>query len=97
MPNRTIELQVRIKPWADADLDLLYRLNAPEMLEHLGGPETEEQILARHKRYMEIGGKGTGRMFTIVLLPELETVGNIGYWERIWHEETVYEMGWGEA
>ena len=34
-------------------------------------------------------------MFSIVLLPELETVGNIGYWERVWQEETVYEIGWG--
>jgi RimJ/RimL family protein N-acetyltransferase len=95
MPNRTNELQVRIEPYSNADLPLLYRLNAPEMLEHLGGPETEEQILTRHKRYVDIGVKGTGRMFSIVLLPELETVGNIGYWESVWQEETVYEIGWG--
>ena len=95
MLNRTNELQVRIEPWAEADLALLHRMNAPEMLEHLGGPETEEQILARHKRYVEIGGKGNGRMFSIVLLPELEAVGNIGYWKRVWQEETVYEIGWG--
>lgn len=95
MLTRTNELQVRIEPWAEANLALLYRMNAPEMLEHLGGPETEEQILARHKRYVEIGGKGNGRMFSIVLLPELEAVGNIGYWERVWQEETVYEIGWG--
>jgi RimJ/RimL family protein N-acetyltransferase len=95
MPNRTNELQVRIEPYSNADLALLYRLNAPEMLEHLGGPETEEQILARHKRYVDIAGTGKGRMFSIVLLPELEAVGNIGYWERVWQEETVYEIGWG--
>lgn len=95
MLTRMNELQVRIEPWAEANLALLYRMNAPEMLEHLGGPETEEQILARHKRYVEIGGKGNGRMFSIVLLPELEAVGNIGYWERVWQEETVYEIGWG--
>lgn len=88
-------MSVRIEPWSDTDLALLYRLNAPEMLEHLGGPESDEQILARHKRYLEIGMKGTGRMFSIVLLPELEAVGNIGYWERVWQEETIYEIGWG--
>lgn len=92
MRNR---MDIRIEPWADADLALLYRLNAPEMLEHLGGPESEEQIIARHNRYLEIGGKGTGRMFSIVLHPDLEAVGNIGYWERIWQEETIYEIGWG--
>lgn len=88
-------MSVRIEPWSDVDLALLYRLNTPEMLEHLGGPESDEQILARHKRYLEIGMKGNGRMFSIVLLPELEAVGNIGYWERVWQEETIYEIGWG--
>ncbi|GMK43887.1 GNAT family N-acetyltransferase [Paenibacillus glycanilyticus] len=92
MRNR---VNVKIEPWADVDLALLYRLNAPEMLEHLGGPESEEQIIARHKRYLEIGGKGTGRMFSIILLPDREVVGSIGYWERIWQGETIYEIGWG--
>lgn len=85
-------LQVQINPWADADLTLLHRLNAPEMTEHLGGPESEEQILQRHKRYINLDG--TGRMFSIVLLPELEAVGSVGYWERVWQEKTVYEIGW---
>lgn len=95
MQNQTNVSQVRIEPWADTDLDLLYRMNTPKMLEHLGGPETDEKILARHKRYVELSGKGTGRMFRIVLLPELAAVGNIGYWESDWQGETVYEMGWG--
>jgi len=93
--DRKNEFQVEIRSWADTDLPLLYRLNAPEMLKHLGGPETEEQVLNRHQRYVEIEGKGTGRMFSIVLLPEFEAVGSIGYWERVWQEETIYEIGWG--
>ncbi|MGO4268587.1 GNAT family N-acetyltransferase [Paenibacillus sp. TAF58] len=89
------QMNVRIEPWAEADLALLHRLNVPEMLEHLGGPESEEQIIARHNRYLGIGGKGTGRMFSIIMLPDLEAVGNIGYWERSWQDETIYEIGWG--
>jgi RimJ/RimL family protein N-acetyltransferase len=92
MSERMNALQVRIEPWADADLALLRLMNAPEMMEHLGGPETEEQILARHKRYVEIGGRGTGRMFSIVLLPELETIGSVGFWDSVWQEETTYEI-----
>ncbi|WP_336788045.1 GNAT family N-acetyltransferase [Paenibacillus sp. MMO-177] len=92
MPNR---MKIRIEPWTEADLALLYRLNAPEMLKYLGGPESEEQVIARHNRYLEIGRKGTGRMFSIVLHPDLEAVGNIGYWERTWQEERIYEIGWG--
>jgi hypothetical protein len=30
----------------------------------------------------------------IVLLPELEAVGTIGYAERVWQQETVCERGW---
>ncbi|MBW7455146.1 GNAT family N-acetyltransferase [Paenibacillus sepulcri] len=85
---------VRIEPWADSNLDLLRLINAPEMMEHLGGPETDEQILSRHKRYLEIGGRGTGRMFSIVLLPELEAVGSVGYWDSKWKEDRIYEIGW---
>jgi RimJ/RimL family protein N-acetyltransferase len=86
--------RIQLQTWSDADLDLLHRINAPEMTEHLGGPETAEQILTRHQRYVEIGDTGTGRMFTIVLLPGGESVGNRGYWDRLWHAEMVYETGW---
>ncbi|WP_312473510.1 GNAT family N-acetyltransferase [Neobacillus sp.] len=94
MSERMNAPQVRIEPWGDADLALLRLINAPEMMEHLGGSETEEQILDRHKRYLEIGGRGTGRMFRIVLLSSLETVGSVGYWDSSWQKETVYEIGW---
>jgi len=94
MSERTDAARVRIEPWADGDLDLLRATNAPAMKEHLGGPETDEQVLARHRRYLAIGGSGTGRMFRVVLLPGRRGVGTIGYWERVWHEQTVYETGW---
>ncbi|MEH7748728.1 GNAT family N-acetyltransferase [Neobacillus drentensis] len=83
---------IHIKPWEDQDLDLLFRLNAPEMMQHLGGPESEQQILKRHKRYLELSDRG--RMFSIVLLPELERVGSVGYWQTSWKGESIYETGW---
>jgi RimJ/RimL family protein N-acetyltransferase len=86
---------VLIEPWSGADLDLLRRLNAPEMMTHLGGPETEEQILRRHQRYLDPGDEGSGGMFRVVTLPARQVVGSIGYWERTWRGETVYETGWG--
>ncbi|MEO3928000.1 GNAT family N-acetyltransferase [Micromonosporaceae bacterium B7E4] len=85
--------RVRIEPWSEGDLDLLRRINTPEMKRHLGGPETEEQVLARHERYVRFGG-GQGCMFRVVALPEEVPVGSVGYWERNWHDQTVYEMGW---
>ncbi|WP_078889631.1 GNAT family N-acetyltransferase [Streptomyces sp. NRRL S-1813] len=85
--------RVRIEPWTAADLDLLRRTNAPEMTAHLGGPETEEQLLARHTRYLDL--RGAGQMFRIVLDPEGTVAGSIGFWEREQQGGTVYETGWG--
>ncbi|GAA0354991.1 GNAT family N-acetyltransferase [Actinoallomurus spadix] len=86
--------QVVIEPWGEGDLDLLRRVNAPEMTEHLGGPESEEKVLDRHRRYLALDEPGSGAMFRVVALPEGEAVGTIGYWEREWRGETVYETGW---
>lgn len=83
---------IQIKPWEDKDLDLLFRINVPEMMQHLGGPESKDQILKRHKRYLDLCNRGC--MFSITLLPELEAVGSVGYWETTWNVESVYETGW---
>ncbi|WP_329383439.1 GNAT family N-acetyltransferase [Streptomyces sp. NBC_01716] len=88
--------QVRLEPWAEEDLGLLRAANAPELMEHLGGPETEEQLLTRHWRYVTLSADrtGKGRMFRIVLLPDGEAVGNTGFWESTWQGQDVYETGW---
>jgi RimJ/RimL family protein N-acetyltransferase len=95
MTERRDAALVRLEIWAEGDLELLRLTNSVEMMAHLGGPESEEQLLARHRRYLDVEGAGTGRMFSVVLLPEGEAVGTVGYWERNWQGETVYEMGWG--
>jgi RimJ/RimL family protein N-acetyltransferase len=94
MSNRTNPPDVRIEPWSEDDLELLRRINVPAMKTHLGGPESEEKVLARHQRYVDIGGTGTGQMFRIVVLPEGEAAGSVGYWDRVWQDEPVYELGW---
>ncbi|MFC6015191.1 GNAT family N-acetyltransferase [Plantactinospora solaniradicis] len=86
--------RVRIEPWSEDDLDLLRRINTPEMKLHLGGPETDEQVLARHERYVRFADSGQGCMFRVLALPEAVPVGSIGYWIRLWHDEKVFEMGW---
>ncbi|WP_395571595.1 GNAT family N-acetyltransferase [Streptomyces sp. BK79] len=83
--------RVRLVPWADGDLWLLRETNSPEMTAHLGGPETEEQLAARHRRY---GGLAPGRMYRVVLAEGGETVGSIGYWQRGWRGAEVWETGW---
>ncbi len=89
MAEQTSSLQ--IQPWADGNLNLLYKLNTREMTKHLGGPESEELILGRHKRYLDLGDRGC--MYTVIL-DNGEAAGSVGYWESVWEDETVYEIGW---
>ncbi|WP_395296669.1 GNAT family N-acetyltransferase [Kitasatospora hibisci] len=86
--------QIHIEPWTDADLALLRRVNTPGMKKHVGGPETEEQLLVRHQRYLDFVPSGLGCMFRIVLAGEAEPVGTVGYGTRTWQGERVHEMGW---
>ncbi|MCE6995789.1 GNAT family N-acetyltransferase [Saccharothrix sp. S26] len=80
---------IDIHPWAEGDLWLLRRLNAPEVTTHLGGPESDERVADRHRRYLVLGD---GRMFRV----EVDGVpaGSIGYWTKPWRGEAVWEVGW---
>lgn len=84
---------IKLRPWAEKDLDLLRRLNTPEIWAHLGGPETDEKVIERHMRYLDIGPPGSGRMY-VILADDGQVAGSIGYWEREWQDATVYETGW---
>jgi RimJ/RimL family protein N-acetyltransferase len=66
----------------------------PEMTKHLGGPESNEKIAERQKRYERPGSSGKSGMFKIVDGATGEATGSVGYWERAWRETQVYEIGW---
>jgi RimJ/RimL family protein N-acetyltransferase len=83
----------RLETWTDADLSLLRQANTPEMMAHLGGPESEDQLLGRHQRYLQLTDPGAGQMLAVVL-PDGRRVGIIGYWERAWKHGHIYETGW---
>jgi RimJ/RimL family protein N-acetyltransferase len=86
---------VRLEPWAEGDLPLLEQLMGdPQMTAHLGGPESREKIAERQTRYERLGASGKGRMFKIVDAATGEAAGSVGYWERTWRGEQVYETGW---
>ena len=86
-------MAVRIEPWGEGDLPLLEKLlGDAAMTEHLGGPESPHQLAERQKRYERLAESGMGRCFKIV--DEGEAVGSVLYWERTWHDENVYEIGW---
>ena len=82
-----------LQPWSEGDLPLLEKLlGDPEMMVHLGGPESEEQIRKRHQRYLQLSE--TDHMFRIVLGSTSEAVGSIGHWEKNWRDQLVSETGW---
>ena len=73
------------------DLPLLQKcLRDPAMMEHLGGAESEEKVAERQARYEKPGSK----QFKIVDEATDEGAGWVGYWEREWRGEDVYEIGW---
>ena len=83
--------RVRIEAWGEGDLSLLQKcVGDPAMMEHLGGPESPEKIAERQARYARPGS----RQFKIVDDATGEGVGWVGYWERDWRGEQVYEIGW---
>ena len=86
---------VLLQPWSESDLELLQKLlGDPDMTAHLGGPESSEQILRRHQRYLHLPEDGTDHMFRIVWGSDAVGVGNVGYWRKIWRDPAVYEIGW---
>jgi RimJ/RimL family protein N-acetyltransferase len=84
---------IQLEAWTQDDLGLLRQANTPEMMAHLGGPETEDQLLDRHSRYLQLKDPGAGQMPAVVL-PDGRRAGIIGYWERPWQYGQAYETGW---
>jgi RimJ/RimL family protein N-acetyltransferase len=85
-------ISVTLRPWAEHDRSLLHRLlGEAAMMVHVGGPETGEQIDARHARYL---AEPPGRLFAITVGDEGLAVGWVGYWEATWQGEAIWEMGW---
>lgn len=81
-------MTVSIVPWGEDDLPLLEGLlGDPAMMEHLGGPESPEKIAERQQRYLKTPGQ-------FKVLEDAEGIGWVGYWERYWREQEVYEIGW---
>ncbi|GAA2649578.1 MULTISPECIES: GNAT family N-acetyltransferase [Streptomyces] len=96
-----MDTHVRLEPWSAGDFWLLERKNEPVMTEFLGGPEPAAKLVERQRRYEAMSARepAAGRMFRVVWTPAgargAESVGSVGFWEREWQGEQVYEAGWG--
>jgi RimJ/RimL family protein N-acetyltransferase len=83
-----------LRPWAEGDLGLLREQNSSELMAALGGPESEEALLDRHRRYVELSTAGSGCMYVVLSGPDSVVAGSIGFWEKEWDGDGVYETGW---
>ena len=83
-----------LRDYDDGDLWLQQRLlGDPAVMTHLGGPESPEAIERRHERLLRMNESGAGRML-VVETTDGEVAGSVGYWERDWRDELVWEAGW---
>lgn len=88
-------MSVHLEPWSEDDLPVLQQtLGDPASMTYLGGPESPEQLVARNAKFLALPSTGAGEMFTIVDDTTGEKVGSVGYWEKEWRDEDVYETGW---
>ena len=87
---------VDIRPYSEGDKWILQRtLGDPNETTYLGGLESEEKLQKRHKKYLALSKKPrTGCMFVITIGTNNTPVGTVGYWERDWDEQQVWEVGW---
>jgi RimJ/RimL family protein N-acetyltransferase len=85
-------VNVHLEPWEESDEPLLHKLlGDPAMMEHLGGAESPEKIAERHQRYLALP---EGEQMFKIVSGDGEPVGQVGYWERDWRDQRVYETGW---
>jgi RimJ/RimL family protein N-acetyltransferase len=82
---------IRLEPWGSDDFPLLEQvMGDPAMTVFLGGPETPEKLAERQARY---SAPDSG-MYKIVDVATGRGAGSVGFWERTWPDEEIYEIGW---
>jgi RimJ/RimL family protein N-acetyltransferase len=85
-------MTVRLRLWTEADRGLLDEANTAAMTAHLGGPETPEQVAARHAKYLAAARDGSSRPFAV--LDDDDPVGWIGWWPSEHDGAVSAEAGW---
>jgi RimJ/RimL family protein N-acetyltransferase len=83
---------VSLVPWASQHFPLLVAANSPDMTRYLGGPESDDELRARHERYLRL--RQTGQAWMSAIEVDGVPVGGIGFWQVEHDGEDAYETGW---
>lgn len=79
---------VDLTPWSVEDHALLHAINSdPVQMAHVGGAETDAKIADRNATYAQDPHQ-------LRISVDGAPAGWVGFWEREWHGEQVYEIGW---
>ncbi|HEY2326140.1 MAG TPA: GNAT family N-acetyltransferase [Gaiellaceae bacterium] len=88
-------MTVHLESWSEDDLHVLeITLGDPEMMTYLGGIESPDKLAERQARFAAMKNPEAGLMFTVVDDATGEKTGSVGYWEKSWNGDEVYETGW---
>ncbi|WP_243063391.1 GNAT family N-acetyltransferase [Humibacter sp. RRB41] len=85
-------ISVTLARWSEDDLPLLEQANTPAMTQFLGGPETDEQVVARHAKYLGYWDEDLGWWYRVDA--DQVGAGGIGYWPVEHEGVAAYELGW---
>jgi RimJ/RimL family protein N-acetyltransferase len=88
-------IRIELRPWQEDDLPLMQAIMGdPRMTEYLGGPESPEKLCRRLDRYVHSRAGGSDHMSVIVVGSQRQAAGSVGYWEKHWQDQDVWETGW---
>jgi RimJ/RimL family protein N-acetyltransferase len=78
-----------LRAYTEADRALTGALEGdPEVMRHLGGPSTREEIQDAHRRRL------ADTWWLVIALPDGTAAGTIGIWENEHDGERIHETGW---
>jgi RimJ/RimL family protein N-acetyltransferase len=77
------------------DLWIYEAQNAPEMMEHLGGPRSAEGMADKFRR--DVAATEADEYWVLVIVPDDDpstAAGTVAVWSHEEHEEPINEIGW---
>lgn len=86
---------MKLRNLSSDDLWIYEAQNAPEMMEHLGGPRSAEGMADKLRR--DVAATEADEFWVLVIVPDDDpsaAAGTVAVWSHEEHEEPINEIGW---